>query len=229
MTGPFDPASVGDQSFGGAGGPDKAKARRRGSTLFHTKWRESHIKLLEIEQKYPLLFKAITSLPWSFLHWWDDGITLSDAMFKGVKRSGPAYLITWLNENHIELSENSMMLVSALQFFHHFTTYDSLFEYLKTHNWGELQVDRSRLDSYEKQTQDEERQKRIEAQEKEIVCVARELGCNLEDLVPQNVKSHHQCGGILKQGFWLKSKDLVARCPKCGKMLHLSPSEVDKG
>lgn len=220
---------------------DKAIATKehvvnKGRVHVHVWYRKSDYSLAQVKKGQPDVYDAIVSLPWDFIHYWDDGIALSPRIYAGIKRNGPKYIYTWIEENRLSLSTIQARIVACAHFHHAFFTYTQMFQYFNENDWGELSIDRTHapIDSFPQYSKGEENQrersKRIEAQEKEIVCVARELGCNLEDLVSQNVKSRHQCGTILKQGFWFKSKSLRARCPKCDKIIELSSSsEVDKG
>ena len=146
--------SLSDLSLGGDGGVHKAKAWR--GKMLHTRFKLSALTAKDFKKSCPALFKAVTEeLPWNAVQWWENGLCLSRRIYVGIKRNGPSYLSLWLDENHVALSENGRMIVSALEFFHAFTTYDELLEYLKDNNWGELRADRG-LDLFPKQTAEEE-------------------------------------------------------------------------
>ena len=149
-------------------GQESSTEQRRQSRVFiHKKWKESSIRLTDVEKSYPAIYKALITLPWKLVQWWPYGVTLSRRVYQGVKRNGPSYPLTWLSENHVELTTDQRMIVSCVEFYHSFFTYDDLFEYLKDHHWGELQFDKG-LDHYptlDEQVQKEERERKaMEAQ-----------------------------------------------------------------
>lgn len=139
------------------------KRRERGLVL-HFWYKTSKIKISELEHSYPDLFNAVRGLPWDFIHSWQDGVALSPKIYKGVKRNGPCYILTWLDENHVSLSENQLLIVQALQLHCSFITYDQLFQYLRNHNWGNLVIDRhfKAIDSFPQITREEEEKLALE-------------------------------------------------------------------
>ena len=124
--------------------------------IIHTKPRQSRVNKLHVEQKAPELYGVLMKLeskkPRAMLIACYQGVLLPRFLYVGLKRRGHGFLDDWMRENHAEIDHKEMVVLNALAFYMQFTTYDMLFEYLKTHDWGTLEVDRA-IAGYE----DEER------------------------------------------------------------------------
>jgi hypothetical protein len=135
---------------------DVTKQKHRHAHL-HTKPRVSlRMKMLQVEHEYPEVWGAIAEVPWELAYPCIEGICLQPKLFMGIKRRGKNYVNQWLIENHISISHKGMLILEAVCFFHEFTTWDNLFAYLETHDWGQLEPDRA-LGNYPKQTSEESR------------------------------------------------------------------------
>lgn len=231
------------ESIDGGDGSDKAKAtldlqkgeKQERRIVSHTYWKKSSVRSLQFSKLCPNLFNAITNeLPWTFIRWWDNGLTFSDAMFKGIKRAGPDYLYQWLDENRVVLSENGIMVISALKFYHSFITYDTLLEFLKDNNWAELKIDKAprTLDghpsiSIEEETVQKQESIQVELSEA-LAAIAEASKIDKEKFLMVLARYNHgKCGLKIRTGYRDQGGGRAfVFCPRCRIVIQLSKSEV---
>jgi hypothetical protein len=148
---------------------DDVTKQKQSVTHYHTKPRVSlRMKMLEVEHNYREVWEAIKEIPWEMAYPCIEGICLQPKLFMGIKRRGKTYIDYWLRENHIAISHKGMLILEALSFYHEFTTWDNLFAYLETHDWGQLEPDRA-MGKYPVATKEEEIKDRPKVEEKKII------------------------------------------------------------
>jgi hypothetical protein len=213
----------------------------------HARWHESVIKLPEIESKYPDLCAAIDSLPWKLVHSWRDGLTFGPAVYLGMKRNGPSYIMHWMDKNSgISFSETQILILKCLQRHRSWITYDMLFEYLNEHDWSEALRSPIRaavdpevagdLRSYPRPSQAEEKQEAEERDHLREESTKQEIADSLEVAKEKlrKVRAHFTCPDCYPVrwhpeghpehgiGFKVDNGEVYALCSKCGKILIVS-------
>jgi hypothetical protein len=213
---------------------------REQATHLHTKPSLSTLQILDIEQRFPDVWSAIQELEPVFLICHIHGLWLQPRLYLGVNRRGTNYIDDWMRENKIQgISHKGMTILRAAAFYKRFLPYDRLLEYLKTHNWGELEPDRGKLDFYEK-TNESEIKKEIQAKTQAELAealqkVSGDSRIPPEKLLPMVVKTQHKtlgsrgCGSILTLGFkHSESNRVFSYCPKCRVVIEISASEMNR-
>jgi hypothetical protein len=108
--------------------------------------RVSKIERLDFERLAPSLWKGILEFPAKAVSYYPHGIFIQEAVYRGMQRNGPSYFSTWIDENHISLSENGLLILQALMYYQCFTTYDEILSYVNKNNWGDLKVEKVEQD-----------------------------------------------------------------------------------